>query len=65
MRKILVARIVIVALFLVGCTEKQGPAERFGERVDDAVNDARDRLDAASDEAREAADDVRDALEDN
>jgi len=65
MRKILLTYTVVVAMSLVGCTEKQGPAERLGERVDDAVGEARDRLDAAGQEARDAAEDIRDALEDN
>ena len=54
----------LVALLALGaCSDNDGPAENFGERVDDAVSDARDRLDDAEDEAREAADEIRDALE--
>ena len=53
-----------VLLFSLGaCSDNDGPAENFGERIDDAVSDARDRLEDAEDEAREAADEIRDALD--
>ena len=56
----LIAAMAFMAI--AACTDKEGPAERLGERVDDAVDEARDRLDDARDEARDAADDVRDTL---
>jgi len=46
------------------CTEKDGPAERAGERLDDAVSNARDRIEDAGDEVREAGEEIRDALRD-
>jgi vacuolar-type H+-ATPase subunit H len=49
-------------LVLGGCADNDGPAENFGERVDDAMDEARDRLDDAADEAREAADEIGEAL---
>ena len=56
-------------LMLVGC-EKQGPLERFGEEVDEAVEDVRaggettgNKIDDAVDEVVDAADDVRKDLE--
>lgn len=55
---------VVAALCVAGC-KKDGPAENFGERIDDAVSDARDRVEEAGDEVREAADEVGDALRDN
>jgi len=55
---------VLAGLLLAACADNEGPAERFGERVDDAVEQARDRLDDAADEAREAADEIEDALRD-
>ena len=48
-------------LALTGCAE-EGPAERAGERLDDAVSQAQDRLEETREEVEEAADDVRDAL---
>lgn len=53
------------ALALAACAEDDGPAENFGERVDDAVSDVRDRAEDAADEIREAGDEVSDALRDN
>ena len=54
---------------LVGC-EKQGPLQRFGEEVDEAVEDVgaggettSNKIDDAVDEVRDAADDVRKDLE--
>jgi predicted small lipoprotein YifL len=56
-------------LALAGC-EKQGPIERAGEEIDEAVEDVRaggettgNKIDDAVDEVREAADDVRKDLE--
>ena len=56
-------------LMLVGC-EKQGPLERAGEEIDEAVEDVRaggettgNKIDDAVDEVVDAADDVRKDLE--
>jgi hypothetical protein len=56
-------------LMLVGC-EKQGPLERVGEEVDEAVEDlgaggetTGNKIDDAIDEVVDAADDVRKDLE--
>jgi ElaB/YqjD/DUF883 family membrane-anchored ribosome-binding protein len=48
-------------LMLAGC-EQEGPAERAGERLDDALSNAQDRLEDARDEVEETAEDVREAL---
>ncbi len=56
-------------LMLVGC-EKQGPLERAGEEIEEAVEDVRaggettgNKIDDAIDEVADAADDVREELE--
>lgn len=58
--------VFVGAGMLTACSE-QGPAERAGERVDNAVNDAGDAMRETADDARdaidEAADDTRDALD--
>jgi hypothetical protein len=54
----------LVLICAAGCTDRKGPAERLGERVDDAVSDARDRIDDAADDLEDAADDARQSLED-
>lgn len=67
MFRILISGLValIVGAGLAGCTDDEGPAERLGERVDDAVSDARDRAEETRDELEEAADEIGDALRDN
>jgi hypothetical protein len=55
----------LAGVSLNACSDNDGPAENFGERVDDAVSDARDRAEDAVDEAREAADEIGDALRDD
>lgn len=60
-----IALLLAAAFAVAGCGKKDGPAENFGEQVDDAISDARDRVDEAGDEAREAADEIRDAFSDN
>jgi hyperosmotically inducible protein len=64
MRKSGLALLALSALAGSACTEKDGPAERAGERIDDAVSDARDRIEDAGNEAREAVDEIGDALRD-
>jgi hypothetical protein len=56
-------------LMLVGC-EKQGPLQRVGEEIDEAVEDVQaggettaNKVDDAIDEVVDAADDVRKDLE--
>jgi len=67
---------ILACASLTACTDRDGPAENLGERIDDAVSDARDRLGDASeeardrfeevrDEAREAGEEIGDALRDN
>lgn len=50
-----------LALAVFGC-EEEGPAERAGERLDDALSEAQDRFEDARDEIEEGAEEVRDAL---
>jgi hypothetical protein len=56
---------ILAVLSISACADNDGPAENIGERIDDAVSDARQRADEAADEAREAADEIGDALRDN
>ena len=56
MKKIsLLILITFAAIFASAC-EKKGPAERAGEKIDDAMSDA-------ADAAREVGDDVESAVE--
>lgn len=51
------------AVLALAACEEEGPAERAGERLDDALSEAQDRLEDARDEVEDAAEDVRDALD--
>jgi hyperosmotically inducible periplasmic protein len=60
------------ALLLLGLSacERPGPAERLGEEVDEAVEDARNggetlgnKLDDAADDLRDRVDDAREEIE--
>ncbi len=60
------ALLVVMALGVVAC-EKQGPLQRAGEKVDEAVEDigagaetAGNKIDDAVDEAKKAAEDLVD-----
>ena len=56
--------IASTAVILSACTDREGPAERLGEQVDDAVSEAQDRLENVGDEIEEAAEEIRDAAND-
>ena len=49
-----------VMLGVLGC-EKQGPAERAGEKIDNAAERAGDRIDKAGEQASEKIDAAKDA----
>jgi len=60
---------IALLLTLVAC-EQQGPIERVGEEVDEAIEDVRaggettgNKIDDAVDEVKDAAEDVREELE--
>jgi hypothetical protein len=60
--------LLAVALILVAC-EKQGPLERAGEKIDDAVGNIKsggetpgDKIDDAVDAVKKAANDASDEL---
>lgn len=55
----LAALLLAAPLALTAC-DKQGPAERAGEKIDDATEKAADKLEDARDKAGEAVDDLRD-----
>ncbi len=50
-------------LVLVGC-EKQGPLERVGEEVDEAVEDVRNGGETVGNKVDDAVDEVRDGVND-
>jgi hypothetical protein len=59
-----------VGLIGLCACDRAGPAERFGEEVDEAVEDAREggetlgnRIDDAADDVREGVEDAREEIE--
>jgi hyperosmotically inducible protein len=54
---------MIAAFLIVGC-EKEGPAEKAGERVDEMAEDMGDAMDDASDSVKDTVEDAGDAMED-
>jgi hypothetical protein len=55
MRKVFLSLMLLVSLGLIAC-ENEGPAERAGERIDEAVEEAGDQLEEAAEKAEEATD---------
>ncbi len=56
MKKLAIALISFAAILpMVGC-DNQGPAEKAGERIDEAVDDASDAVEDAGDEVEDAMD---------
>jgi hypothetical protein len=47
--------LLLIAGFAAGC-EQDGPAERLGERLDDAAEEAGDRMEDAADTLEDATD---------
>ncbi len=64
--RIRIAGSVLVSAVLIaiamGCGE-EGPAEKFGRKVDDATGQASDAVDRASDRASNAIDQAGDAID--
>jgi hypothetical protein len=56
------ALILFAAIFAYGC-EKEGPAEKAGEKIDDAMSEAADKTEEAGDAMEEAAEETGDAME--
>ena len=59
--KLLTALLIVLPLW---ACEKQGPFERAGEEVDEAVEDARNGGPTLQNRVDDAADDVRDGIKD-
>jgi len=57
----LLQRVFIIALLtvpLAACDSKDGPAEKAGEKVDNALDETRDKLDDAADEIKDGVEDA-------
>jgi len=52
------------AAFAVTSCEKEGPAEKAGEKMDNAAEKAGDKVEDATDNAKDKVEDAGDAIED-
>jgi hypothetical protein len=59
-------KIIATSTLILGlwACEKQGPIERIGEEVDEAVEDVRNGGETVGNKLDDAADDVRDGIDD-
>ena len=55
---LLAPAIVGASLILIGCETQQGPAEKTGEVIDEAAEDAQDSVEEAGEEVRDEIDDA-------
>jgi len=64
MKKILFIALLILPLVggLVAC-EKEGPAERAGEKIDDAVEEAGDKMEQAGEKVDDTVEEAGDKVE--
>jgi len=58
---LLIPALAALALFATGC-EKQGPAERAGEQMDEALDEVKEGMEEAGEEVQEAAEEAGDEL---
>jgi len=52
---------VILVLVMVGCDDRDGPAEEAGEAIDNTMDNIGDSFDDAADSVGDAAEDAKDA----
>ena len=52
------------AAFAVTSCEKEGPAEKAGEKMDESAENAGDKIEGATDEAQDKVEEAGDAIED-
>ena len=63
LKKALLISLMASFVALTAC-EKDGPAERAGEAIDNATDNSKDALEDAGDNIQDAADDAADAVKD-
>lgn len=62
-RHLMLAAAAATLLLSAGCDTNEGPAERAGAKVDNAVENAGDSMDNAMDKAGDKMEDAGDAVE--
>ena len=63
MRKLPALGLIVFAAFFAGACEKEGPAEKAGEKIDDAYKQAMDKAEEAGEKMEEAGEKIEEALE--
>lgn len=58
-----IALVMIFGLMIAGCSEEQGPAEKAGEQIDQAMEKAGDEIEEATDEMGGEAEEAGDTME--
>lgn len=56
--------VALLALPLVGCAEEQGPMEKAGEKIDDAVDEVSEDVEDVGEEVGDAVDEVGEEAQD-
>ncbi|HZJ81488.1 MAG TPA: hypothetical protein VFC95_02210 [Guyparkeria sp.] len=66
-RNVLIALMLTLGLTVMGCSDNEGPAERAGKQIDEAVEKTGDKIedatDKAGDEIEELGDKVKESTE--
>lgn len=59
-RVIFVLFLIVMMAVVAGCGDDEGPAEKFGKQIDQAVDQAKDKMDEMGDQAKDAYEDMKD-----
>jgi hypothetical protein len=62
-KKIAVVAVVIIFVLAFVACEQEGPAEKAGERIDEAVEEAGNEIEEAGDAVEEKAEEVKEKAE--
>ncbi|MCO6412474.1 MAG: hypothetical protein J5I92_06990 [Thiogranum sp.] len=64
LKNLMLVMAMATPLFLAGCERNEGPAERAGENVDEAMEKAGETMDDAVEQAGEAVEEAGDRIRD-
>ncbi|WP_432738766.1 YtxH domain-containing protein [Maridesulfovibrio sp. FT414] len=59
-RFVYVLCLVAVMAVVSGCDDAEGPAEKLGKQIDQAMDSAKDKMDEMGDKAKDAYEDAKD-----
>lgn len=57
-----VVLIGLITLLIAGCSEQKGPAERAGEKIDNAVSESKDAVENATDNVADKIEEAGDKV---